>query len=159
MSSADERCRQAEADAARWRARADALALSLGTVRAESGAQHLEGIEGVAGLVADHLEIEAGAEAAIAAALGDALRAVIVESGDAARAAVDALGGGDASALLLVIDGDDADVPSLRPAPAGTRPLLELVRTELPGLEAALSRLLANAVLVEAGWQAALDVA
>jgi len=164
--AADERWRQAEADAARWRARADALALSLGSVRAESGAQHLDGLDGVAGLVADHVEIETGTEAAIAAALGDAMRAVVVAGGDAARDAVELLADGDASALLLVIDAGDGDGDGdadAAPAPAAVstigRPLAECVRASVPGLQAALDRLLAHTVLVESGWQAALDVA
>ncbi|MGI8797302.1 MAG: chromosome segregation SMC family protein [Acidimicrobiia bacterium] len=158
MWAADERWRQAEAETARWRARADALALSLGSVRAESGAQRLDDLDGIAGLVADHLEIETGTEAAAAAALGDAMRAVVVEGGDAARGAVELLAGGDAGALLLVIDAGDSDAAAAL-APAGTRPLAECVRAELPGLQAALDRLLAHTVLVESGWQAALDVA
>ncbi|MGQ0802299.1 MAG: chromosome segregation SMC family protein [Actinomycetota bacterium] len=170
MWAADERWRQSEAEAARWRARADALALSLGSVRAESGAQHLDGLDGIAGLVADHLEIETGTEAAVAAALGDAMRAVVVEGGDAARDAVELLAGATptagAGALLLVIDASlsrslaaGRAIPDRAGRPAGTRSLGECVRAGLPGLQAALDRLLAHTVLVESGWQAALDVA
>ncbi|HUF84719.1 MAG TPA: AAA family ATPase, partial [Acidimicrobiia bacterium] len=158
MWAADERWRQAEADAARWRARADALALSLGSVRAESGAQYLDGLDGVAGLVADHLEIETGTEAAVAAALGDAMRAVVIEGGDAARDAVELLADGDSGALLLVIDAGAGDAAGAL-APAGARPLGECVRARVPGLQAALDRLLAHTVLVESGWQTALDIA
>jgi chromosome segregation protein len=158
MWAADERWRHAEAEAARWRARADALALSLGSVRAESGAQHLDGLAGVAGLVADHLEIETGTEAAVAAALGDAMRAVVVVGGDAARDAVELLADGDAGALLLVIDASDGDAAAAL-APTGARPLAECVQASVPGLQAALDRLLAHTVLVEPGWQAALDMA
>jgi chromosome segregation protein len=165
MWVADERWRHAEAEAARWRARADALALSLGSVRAESGAQHLDGLAGVAGLVADHLEIETGAEAAVAVALGDAMRAVMVEGGDAARDAVELLADGDGGALLLVTDASlsrslaagGASQEEIGP-PAGTRSLGECVRASAPALQAALDRLLERTVLVESGWQAALDL-
>jgi chromosome segregation protein len=158
MWAADERWRQAEAEAARGRARAETLAMALGSVRAESGAEHLDGIDGVVGLLADHLEIDAGAEVAVTAALGDAMSAVVVEGGPAARHAVELLAGGDAGALLLVIDsGDDAAGAAL--APPGARSLTAYVRARLPGLQTALDRLLAHTVLVEAGWETALDVA
>ena len=158
MWAADERWRQAEAEAARGRARGEALALALGSARAVSGAEHLDGLDGVVGLLADHLEIEAGAEVAVTAALGDAMSAVVVEGGSAARDAVELLAGGDAGALLLVIDsGDDGAGAAL--APPGARPLAELVQARAPGLQAAIDRLLAHTVLVEAGWETALDVA
>ena len=47
----------------------------------------LEAVDGVVGTVIDHLEIDSGAETAVAAALGDAMRAVVVRDADAARAA------------------------------------------------------------------------
>jgi chromosome segregation protein len=158
MWAADERWRHAEAEAARWRARADTLALGLGAVRAESGAEHLAELDGVAGLVADHLEIEAGAEAAVAAALGDAMRAVVVEDGDVARQAVGLVAAGNAHALLLVVDAPGGEAPAA-PVPPGSRLLRECVRARVPGLQAKLDRLLAHVVLVEAGWRRALDVA
>jgi chromosome segregation protein len=160
MWAADERWRQAEGDAARWRARADALSFNLGSVRAESGAERLDGIEGVVGLVADHLEIESGAEAAVAVALGDAMRAVVVESDTAARAALQRVVGGDTAALLLVIDevvGTTPPAPTV--LPQGARPLAECVDVRVPALRATIDRLLARTALVDAGWQAALDVA
>jgi chromosome segregation protein len=158
MWTSDERWRQAEADAARWRARADALAVNLGSVRAESGAEQLDGVEGVAGLLAEHLEIEPGCEAAVAVALGDAMRAVVVESGHAARDAIERVSHGDASALLLVVGASHPeDLPGS--VPAGARRLLDCVDVRLPGLRAALERLLARTAYVEAGWEAALDLA
>ncbi len=160
MWTADERWRQAEADAARWRARADALSLNLGSVRAESGAERLDGIDGVVGLVADHLEIESGAEAAVAVGLGDALRAVVVESGTAARQAVERTASGDGAALLLVIDDViGTSAPTAAVPPPGARPLAECVDVRVPGLQTVLDRLLAHTVLVDSGWEAALDAA
>ena len=157
MWAADERWRQAEAEAARGRARAETLALALGSVRAESGAEQLEGIDSVVGLLADHLEIDAGAEVAVTAALGEAMSAVVVEGG-AARHAVERLAAGEAGALLLVIDSAD-DGAGAALAPPGARSLTEYVRARLPALQTALDRLLAHSVLVEAGWETALDVA
>jgi chromosome segregation protein len=160
MWAADERWRQAEGNAARWRARADALALNLGAVRAESGAERLADVDGVVGLVADHLEIESGAEAAVAAGLGDAMRAVVVESGTAARSALQRVAGGDTGALLLVVDDVmDAGAPTTAAFVSGARPLADCIEVHVPGLRTALDRLLMNTVLVDAGWEAALDVA
>ncbi|MGH9051207.1 MAG: AAA family ATPase, partial [Acidimicrobiia bacterium] len=131
---------------------------ALGSARAESGAEHLERLDGVVGLLADHLEIETGAEVAVTAALGDAMSAVVVEGGPAARHAVELLAGGDAGALLFVIDSAD-DPAGAALAPPGARPLAEYVRARVPGLQTALDRLLAHTVLVEAGWETALDIA
>ncbi|MFM7270095.1 MAG: chromosome segregation protein SMC [Actinomycetes bacterium] len=155
---AEESLRRAEADASRWAARAEALALALDSARDAAGAARIDGMPGVAGPLVDHLAIEAGAEAAVAAALGDAMRAVVVHGGDAARRALDRLVDGDARALLLVVD---ASVQSVQGemVPAGTRALVDCVRTTLPGLEAVLARLLAGHVLVDGDWARALDVA
>ncbi|MET0627726.1 MAG: AAA family ATPase [Acidimicrobiia bacterium] len=158
LREADAGWRAAEADAARWRARADALDLGLGAARAAAGAMHVADIDGVAGPLVDLLEVEAGAEAAVAAALGEAMRAVVVQGGDAAAEAVARLRDGEATGLLLVVD---ALTPPGQPrlSPPGTRPLADCVRAQLPGLQHALSRLLAGIVLVDAGWRTAMELA
>jgi chromosome segregation protein len=156
---ADEHWRAAEAEVSRWRARAEALDLSLGTVRAAGGAAELDGIAGIEGPLVDHLEIRPGAEAAVASALGDAMRAVVVDSGDAARRALRRLADGDAHALLLVVDTAHGDATQGEFVPSGTRALLDCVRARLPGLQPVLAHLLARTVLVETGWEAALDLA
>ncbi|MFM7616489.1 MAG: chromosome segregation protein SMC [Actinomycetes bacterium] len=155
---AEEALRRTEADASRWAARAEALALSLDSARDAAGAARIDGMPGVAGPLVDHLTIEAGTEAAVAAALGDAMRAIVVQGGDAAKRALDRLVDGDARALLLVVD---ASVQSVQGemVPPGTRALVDCVRTSLPGLEPVLARLLAGHVLVDGDWARALDVA
>lgn len=156
---ADEHWRAAEAEVSRWRARAEALDLSLGAVRAAGGAAELDGIAGIEGPLVDHLEIEAGAEAAVASALGDAMRAVVVDSGDAARRALRRLADGDAHALLLVVDAAHGNAMQGEFVPSGTRALLDCVHARLPGLQPVLAHLLARTVFVEAGWEVALDLA
>src|SRR6266545_1404121 len=99
LTEADERWREAEAEAARRRARLDALDLALGEARAGTGAEALADLDGVAGPLADHVELESGTEAAVAAGLGDALQAVVLEGGDAARRTLDHVKAGDARAL------------------------------------------------------------
>ena len=112
LRGADEAWRTAEAEAARWRARADALDLGLGAARAATGSDQLAGVDGVVGPLVDLLEIEAGAEAAVASALGEALRAVVVKGGEAAAQAIERLHDGESSGLLLVVD----ELAATRPA-------------------------------------------
>jgi chromosome segregation protein len=157
VRTAEERWRTIEADAARWRARADALEAQLRAARAAAGALELEGVSGVVGPLVDLLEITPGAEAAVASALGDAMRAVVVERGDALRRAITELEEGDAHALLLVTDPSGSTPSQSALIPPGARPLIEQVRTELPGLHSVLAALLAHTVLVD-GWRAALDL-
>ena len=54
----------------------------LATVREAGGAGSLDEVDGVVGPLVDHLEIEPGAEAAVGAALGDAMLAVVVTRGE-----------------------------------------------------------------------------
>ncbi len=158
LRSAQDAWRAAESDAASWRARAEALALSLETARRRAGAERLNDVDGVVGPLVDHLSIEDGCEVAVAAALGDAMHAVIVSGGDGARRAVDRLKDGDAEALLLIIDAHHA--ASATPmAIAGTRPLADCVRSSVPGVSEVLAQLLSSTVMVDGGWRAAFDIA
>jgi chromosome segregation protein len=157
LHAAEERWRASEGDAARARARADAIEQQLLAARADAAIGELEDIAGVVGPLVDHLQIEPGAEAAVASALGDAMRAVVVSGDDAARRAVERLRHGDAHALVLVVDADRTlPFPGLA-VPPGARPLVEVVRTQVAGLDSVLARLLANAVLVS-DWRTALDL-
>ncbi|MDQ6855408.1 MAG: AAA family ATPase, partial [Actinomycetota bacterium] len=158
LAEADEEWRQSEAEAARRRARLDALDLALGEARAAAGAETLAELDGVAGPLADHLELEPGTETAVAVALGDALQAVVLEGGDNARNALERVKAGDTSALMLVVQESSITQTSAPPAPPGARPLSELVRTRRPGLGHLIARLLTGVVLVES-WHTALDVA
>jgi chromosome segregation protein len=156
LADADERWREAEAEAARRRARVDALDMALGEARAGTGAEALADLDGAAGPLADHLELEPGTEAAVAAGLGDALQSVVLEGDATARRAVEHVKAGDARALVLVADSLPA-VEGAPAAPLGSRPLLECAGVRRPGLGGVLERLLAGVVLVEGGWRAALD--
>ncbi|MBK5331569.1 MAG: AAA family ATPase, partial [Ilumatobacteraceae bacterium] len=78
-------------DTSRWGARAEALNLALESARARAGAEHLAGVEDVLGTLLDLIDIDAGWEAAVEAALGDALEAVVVASPQAGRRALDSL--------------------------------------------------------------------
>jgi chromosome segregation protein len=159
--AAEERVRAADAeqhthqaDAARWRARAEALALALASARAAANADALADIDGVSGPLVDHLAIEDGTEHAVAAALGDALDAIVVQGGSAVRGAVERAKGGDLQALLLVVGSGSGQPASV---PYGARSVLECVQAPAPELELLLARLLGNCVLAD-GWERALDI-
>ena len=110
------------------------------------------------GRLADHIEIEPGAEVAVAAALGDALQAIVVDGDVAARAAVARLKAADASALHARGRRRPTARRCCRRCPPGARRLASCVRSTHPSLDRLLTRLLAPFVLVDGGWAAALDI-
>jgi chromosome segregation protein len=158
LHQADAALRVAEAEVSRWRARAETLAMALAAEYDAAGGASIVDLDGVVGPLIDHVAIDEGAETAVAAALGDALRAIVVDGNRAARDAVERLKGGDAQALLLVM-GRDGAMPPATVAPAGTRALAACVRGTRPGVDSVLARLLSGCVLADGGWSAALDVA
>jgi chromosome segregation protein len=159
VAAAEDARREAEVQAGRWQARVDALEQALDAARAAAGAEVLDGIPGVVGRLVDHLRVEAGAEAAVSAVLGDALEAVVVDGPASARRAVARLATGDDRGLVVVADGS-THLPAPEAAtPSGTRPLGDFVRADAAGLQHAVQRMLGGAVLCRAGWSAALDLA
>ena len=158
LHDADAEYRAAESGASRCRARAETLAMAVAAAHAAAGSDTIAGIDGVLGPLIDHLTIEAGTELAVAAALSDALHAIVVDGHASARAVIDQLKRADSGALLLVaaLGGNGAQTALSVP---GTRPLVSCVRGTRPGLDAVLARLLARFVLVDGDWRAALDVA
>jgi len=93
--------------------------------------------------LADELEVEPGLELAVAAALGGALRAAIVEDRAAGEALLGRLGA-EGGHVLVQPAGDDAAAPGAAPVP-GARRLADAVR----GPDGVAGRLLADAWLVE----------
>jgi len=158
LREADAAHRRAESDASRWRARAETLALALEEAHAAVGDDEIASLDGVLGPLVDLLEIDEGCELAVSAALGDALKAIVVDGDDAARAAVERLKRGDRQALLLVAGGRATGM-QISFAPTGSHPLGASVRGLLPGLDSVLARLFAEFVLVDGGWEHALDIA
>ena len=159
LSASETRWREAESDASRWQARADALNQALDAARDAEAAAVLDGMVGVAGALVNHLVIEAGAETAIASALGDAMGSVIVSGRDEAQSAVERLASGDVGAWLLVLDAQDTAVTAgATIAPTGARPLAACVHASLPGLSATLARTLAGVVLADGDWRAAMEL-
>jgi chromosome segregation protein len=154
--AADDTLRAADADVARWQARAETLAAALDASRDDAVVAALDDIPGVVGPLVDHLEIDPGVEAAVHAVLGDAVRAVVVDGPASARRALERLASGDAGALLVVAQVSASRAPA--PSVPGARPLADCVRSSVPGLAAAVERLLDGALLVDGDWSRALDL-
>ncbi|MEO5725201.1 MAG: AAA family ATPase, partial [Ilumatobacteraceae bacterium] len=101
-------------DLSRWAARADALRMALESARSKAGADHLTGVDGVLGTLLDLIEIDPGWEAAVEAALGEALQAVVVASPDAARRALRSLQASNMQGAVLAL--------GARPETSGSHP-------------------------------------
>jgi chromosome segregation protein len=140
--------RDAERDRAHWKARVEALELTL-TRRDGAGELLAAGHDGARGSVAALLRVPAGEEAAITAALGPAAEAVVVTGPDAAADALAHLRASDAGRAGLVVTGTPATARTpLGEAPSGTRWAADLVSAPGP-LAGAVADLLAGVVVVE----------
>jgi chromosome segregation protein len=155
VADAEAALRAADAERHAWAARADALALALDEARARAGAERLAGVEGVVGTLLDLVDADPGWEAAVEAAAGEALRAVVVSSDTTARSALAALADGGVGGAVLPLG--TGPVPAAAP-PVGD-PVRRHVRALRAEVEPLLDALLGSAVAVEGGWPAALDAA
>ena len=147
--------RAASSEVERLTARQEALQLALDAARARAGAERLAGLDGVLGTLLDVIAIDSGWEAAVEAALGEALSAVVVESASNARSALEALRTSATSGAVLAAvsaPATAADVPS------GCVAVLGHVRATNPGVQSLLQRLLSQAVSAPT-LDAAIDAA
>jgi chromosome segregation protein len=159
--------RSADAGVSAWTARAEALSAALGELRSQVTAGGiLDGLDGIAGALVDLIEIEPGAEAAVAAGLGDALRAVVTDDEASGRAALERLRAAQQGGMVVVAAPDSkrgAKTPKggdFAPEHLGSaRPLAGCVGSSHPGLAAVLARLLAATVVVEGDRDGALALA
>jgi chromosome segregation protein len=154
-TAAEEALRLAQAERHSWDARVEALTLALDDARTRAGAERLAGVEGVVGTLLDLVDIDAGWEAAVEAACGEAMTAVVVGSVDAGRAAVDILAQGDLPGAVLALE-------AVRPAavaPSAGEPVRAHVRPRQPAVGALLDSLIGAAVVVDGGWDTAIDAA
>ncbi|GHF05966.1 chromosome partition protein Smc [Pseudolysinimonas yzui] len=104
-------------------ARTGALSLALDQ---KDGSGAIVGAKGIRGLVAEHIQVRAGYEAAIAAALGSLSDAVLADSRDAALAALDDVRAAAAGRVEIVIA--DSAAPALPTGlPAGVESAAALV--------------------------------
>ncbi|MEO6880556.1 MAG: chromosome segregation protein SMC, partial [Mycobacteriaceae bacterium] len=139
--------RVAEQEVASGRARVEALRVGL---HRRDGAAWLltHGSPGVLGAAAQLLQVEGGYEVAVAAALGSAADALVVETTTAAVGALRALKDGDGGRAGLLVGGGGPAGPAtpVGPAPVG-RWVSDLV-TGPPALTPAMDALLAGVVVV-----------
>lgn len=134
-------------------ARVDALRLM--TERKDGSASLLEsGRDEVLGRLSDFLTVEQGWESAIAAALGAAAEAVVVEKLHGATSSLTHLAGEELGRASLVVAHADAPTPSR----AQDRAAIDVVQAK-PEVAAAVAWLLADVVLAEDGDEAARAVA
>jgi chromosome segregation protein len=140
--------------ASHWRARAEALQQAMDAAHARAGAKRLTGVEGVLGTLLDLVEIDAGWEPAIEAALGEALSAVVVDGPVSAQRALAELRSSSLSGAVLAA-GQRHD--TRRPPNVG-EPVLPHVRSGRPGVSGLLELLIGGAVRVD-GLDTAIDAA
>ncbi|MBT8240281.1 MAG: AAA family ATPase, partial [Acidimicrobiia bacterium] len=126
LREANDLTRAAHEELSRWEARAEALAQALEEARNRAGVDTLAGTQGVLGTLLDLIDVDRGWEGAVEAAASEALQAVLIESEQAARAALDLLWNSNVSGAVLplgVTGATPAGVP-----PEGAIPLRSLVR-------------------------------
>jgi len=117
-------------------ARTSALSMA---VDQKDGSAAILSAGGIRGLVAEHVQVRAGYEAAIAAALGTLADAVLADSRDAGLSALAQARDSDAGRVEIVVaDGGD-DSAALAPLPAGAQAASGLV-TAPRGILGLLSR-------------------
>jgi chromosome segregation protein len=144
--------REAEKERAALGARKEAL--ELGLARKDGAGALLAATDRVSGLlgsVAAILTVEQGAEAAVAAALGQAADAVAVSSLDAAVNAIRVLKSDDAGRAAIMVGGgayEADDAAEWPPLPDTARYAIDLVTTP-EDLRPALTRLLRRVVVVD----------
>lgn len=106
---AGDNAQQLRADAERRHARAvarlESLESAMASTRARAGADHLVQIEGVVGALIDLVEIDAGWDAAVKAALGDTLASIVVADSGAARRAIEQLRHAEHNGAIVSLSG------------------------------------------------------
>jgi chromosome segregation protein len=154
----EEEWRDRQDAAARSQARAEALDRALAELTGSGGNEVLSDLDGVLGALVDLVDVDAGYERAVEAAIGASLAAVVVDTGPTARRAIERLHEQGAAGLVL---------PALHGVARGgvvargATPMRSVVRPRDLGADdvaRALDGLLASAFCVE-GLDAAVDIA
>ncbi len=160
-SAADEsieRCtaerHEASEAASRAGARVEALQLALDAAHARAGAERLADVDGVLGTLLDLVEIDAGWQEAVEAALGEALTAVVVDGPQSAQRALAALRESETSGAVLAA----GVTPNHGRIPSVGEPVLPHVRSGRPGMSGLLDALVGAAVRVD-GLDEAIEAA
>ena len=143
---------EAAAELSRWQARAEALQLALDSARARAGAEKLRDVAGVVGTLLDLVTIDDGWEAAVEAALGEALTAVVVDDASAARRALSHLRDSSTSGAVIALGATGSG----QPAVGGADAVRAHVRSGRADVSSLLDVLLTRAIRVK-DWQGAVD--
>ena len=114
---AGDKAQQLRADAERRNARAvarlESLESAMASTRARAGADHLHQIEGVVGALIDLVQIDAGWDAAVKAALGDTLASIVVSDASTARRAIEQLRSAEHNGAILWLSGMQTSAQNL----------------------------------------------
>ena len=130
-------------------------ALSLAVDQKDGSTAIVEaGVPGIRGLVAEHVKVTPGFEAAIAAALGSLANAVLADNHDAALAGLDRARSSDAGRVEIVV-ADAAAAASLPKLPSGATAAHDLV-TAPDGIMGILARVVIvdDLAAARAAWPA-----
>ncbi|HEV7743231.1 MAG TPA: AAA family ATPase, partial [Pseudolysinimonas sp.] len=135
-------------------ARTSALSLA---VDQKDGSGTIVGARGIRGLVAEHMQVKAGYEAAIAAALGSLADAVLADDRDAAISALQSARSGDEGRVEIVV-ADASAAAALTGLPSGVEAAAELV-TAPDGIRGLLARVVVvtDLAVARAVWPALLE--
>jgi chromosome segregation protein len=136
----------------------DALAARTGAlslaVDQKDGSGTIVGARGIRGLVAEHMQVRAGYEAAIAAALGSLADAVLADDRDSAIDALASARSSEAGRVEIVV-ADAAGAPALSGLPGGAESAADLV-TAPDGIRGLLARVVVvdDLEAARASWKA-----
>ena len=155
-AAADEGYRAAEAARHALEARVHALESAGGARSTLHAAADLEGLDAVVGTLLDVMEVDPGWEAAIKAACGEAVGAIVVASVPEARDAVETLAKGDVPGTVLALGAVTSN--AVRTPPIGES-LRAHVRGRRHEVDELLDVLLGTAVVVDGGLDASIDAA
>ncbi len=161
LAAAEAAAREAATGHRAWTARAEALAMAVDEARGRGDTDRLAGVDGVLGPLLDLVDVEPGFEAAFEAAVVEAIGAVVVDGVAASRQLLSDLGTADLGGVLpagLLPLGALTEMPSPISRHCPGRPLRSLVRSDHPGVERLLRHLLAATVVVDGGWEEAVDL-
>ena len=163
LAAAEAEAREAVAGHRTWVARTEALAMAVDEARGRGDTDRLAGVDGVLGPLLDLVDVEPGFEAAFEAAVVEAVGAVVVDGVATGRRLLADLDGpttGDPRELPAGIlpMGSLLDPPSPVSPHCPARPLRSVVRSAHPGVERLLAHLLADTIVVEGGWEEAVDI-
>lgn len=148
----------ASASLAHWNARVEVLREALETARSRAGLQHLAEIGGVVGALVDLIRIDEGWEAAVHAALGDAVAGIVMRDASAAREALNSLDAQNVNGAVLALGAAREQQISPPPASRGVRGVVRAAGPDSSAVEALLDSLLSRAVIADS-WATAVDLA